>query len=168
MKMSISAGSELAVTWEESYRKGLYISFIGSSEWDGLGVHGGCDYAGHTFDCETGELLNISDILSVGADNLVDTLYREYIEYHAALDDGYDILAQGYSAQLNSGDYNGYFIDSVKEQCGEDAVFWLAADGIHIYFRQYTFYCAAGASELLIPYSRLDLVKAPFAVRPGG
>jgi hypothetical protein len=129
----------LAVTGEESCRKGRYISFIGSSEWDGLGAHGGHDYAGHTFDCETGELLNISDILSIGADNLVYTLYREYISYHAALNDGYDVLAQGYSEQLHSGDYNGYFVDSVKEQCGGNAVFWLADDGIHIYFRQYTF-----------------------------
>jgi hypothetical protein len=155
------------VTWEESYRKGRYISFLGSSEWDGLGPHGDRGYAGHTFDCETGELLNIFDVLSVGTDNSVDTLYREYIAYHAALDDGYDLAAQGYDGQSPEDGYNKSFVASVKEQCGEDAVFWLAADGIHIYFHGYTFYYAAGASELLIPYSRIDLVKAPFAARSG-
>ncbi|MDR1210338.1 MAG: tetratricopeptide repeat protein [Clostridiales bacterium] len=155
-----------AVTWEESWRKNQYISFVGSSEWDGLGPHGGFEYLGHTFDCETGESLSISDVLSVGADNLADTLYQEYLSYHAALGDGYDIFAQGYDGQLYSGSYNKYFVESVKEQCGENAVFWLAEDGVHIYFEQYTFYYAAGSSELVIPYFRFDLVRAPFASSP--
>ncbi|MDR0814110.1 MAG: tetratricopeptide repeat protein [Oscillospiraceae bacterium] len=156
----------LVTTWEECYRKNQYLSFIAEEDWDGLGPHPGFDLDGRTFDCETGAVLKLTDILSVSPDTLTDTLYQEYIAYHAALGDGLDILAQGYFGQLYNDSYYKYYVESVKEQCSEDSVFWLADDGIHIYFNQYTFDYATGSSELVIPYERFDLVRAPFAAAP--
>ncbi|WP_349943953.1 tetratricopeptide repeat protein [Lacrimispora sp. BS-2] len=154
-------GSE--ITWKESYRKNQYLSFVGSSEWDGLGPHGGFDYLGHTFDCGTGKAMKISDLLLIDENQVQETLYNEYIAYQSSRGDDGKFLAeaaQGY----DSGSYINYYVESVKEQCNPaNAVFWLAEDGVHIYFNQYTFYYAAGASELIIPYTRFDLLRAPFA-----
>ncbi len=154
----------LVITWEESYRKNQYLSFIGSSEWDGLGAHGGFDHLGHTFDCSTGEEMKISDLLLIAENQIQEVLYNEYIVYQLSRGDEGKFLAeaaQGY----DSGSYvDSYYVESVKEQCDPaKAVFWLAADGIHVYFNQYTFFYAAGASELIIPYTRFDLLREPFA-----
>ena len=153
----------LVTTWEESYRKNQYLSFVGSSEWDGLGPHGGFDLLGHTFDCSTGEEMKISDLLLIAENQVQEVLYNEYIAYQLSRGDEGKFLAeaaQGY----DSGSYVNYYVESVKEQCDPaKAVFWLAADGVHVYFNQYTFYYAAGASELIIPYTRFDLLREPFA-----
>lgn len=151
------------VDWEESYRKHQYISFIGTYEWDGLGAHGGFAISGRTFNVITGEEISLADIMKIPADILVEKLYQEYVSYHVSLGDGKDILAQGHMESLNDGSFQQYYIDSVKAQCGEDAVFWLTDDGVHIFFEQYTFFYAAGLSELIIPYTRDDLLKAEFA-----
>jgi len=160
------------VNWEESYRNHQYLSFIGVYEWDGLGVHGSYDISGHTFHVLTGEEMSLADIMRIPADELRETMYQEYISYHTALDDGYGIMAQGHEESLDDGTVNQYYIDSVKAQCGENAVFWLDDDGVHIFFYQYTFYYAAGLSELIIPYTRDDLLKAEFVISssesPGG
>lgn len=152
-----------AITWKESYRKNQYLSFIGSSEWDGFGPHGGFDYLGHTFDCSTGKAMKISDLLLIDENQVKETLYNEYIAYQSSRGDEGKFLAeaaQGYDSDV----YVNYYAESVKEQCDPaTAVFWLAADGVHIYFNQYTFYYAAGASELIIPYTRFDLLRTPFA-----
>jgi hypothetical protein len=129
--------------WEESYRLNQYISFRGYSELYYFGVHGRSFSHGKTFDAESGKLLSITDVLSVSPDNIAETLYNEYIAYHTLLGDGFDELAKD-------------FIDNLKDQCDENAVFWLADDGIHIYFDEYTFGYANGASELIIPYSNSD------------
>ncbi len=153
----------LVDTWEESYRKNQYLSFVGSSEWDGLGPHGGFECLGNTFDCSTGKVMKISDILLVDESNVQETLYNEYIAYQLSRGDEGEFLAeaaQGYE----SGSYVSYYVDSVKEQCNPaNAVFWLAEDGVHVFFHQYTFYYAVGASELIIPYTRSDLLRTPFA-----
>lgn len=153
----------LEITWKESYRKNQYLSFVGSSEWDGFGAHGDFDYLGHTFDCSTGKVIKISDILIIDENQVQETLYNEYIAYQSSRGDEGKFLVEaalGYS----DGSYNKYFVDSVKEQCDpENAVFWLAEDGVHIYFHQYTFYYAMGASELIIPYKRFDLLRTPFS-----
>lgn len=147
---------------EESFRKNQYIAFTGKWVWDGLGGHFGKGIRGYAFDCTTGELLKITDVLSVNADRLVDTLYGEYLSYHAALGDAFCYLAQGYDDEAKRGSINIDYIENVKAQCDENAVFWLAEDGIHIVFGDLTFYRDAGPSELVIPYSRFDLVSAPF------
>ena len=146
-------------TWEESFRMNEFISFSAKCEWDGLGPHGGFEMTGRTFNARTGEELGIRDILKIPRNRIADTLYNEYVAYHYALNDGLDELALGYE----SGAYNTRHIESVKAQCGENAAFWLEDDGVHIFFEQYTFYYAVGASELVIPYSRTDLVREPFA-----
>ena len=145
---------------EESYRKGQFISFVDSIRWDGLGAHGGYLMFGRTFDTMSGELLSIADIIAVPPADISEALYNEYIAYHAALGDGLDEMARGYE----DGEYNDSYVISVKMQCGENAVFWLANDGVHIYFDQYTFYYAIGDSDLVIPYSRSDLLREPFAL----
>jgi len=150
-------------TWEESWRDNRYISFAAYGDWDGLGAHGGFSMSGLTFDAMTGERLSIADVLSVPVEMITDVLYDEYISYQSGVGDGSNAdMARG-----NAWDgYEEYYIDSVKSQCGADAVFWLASDGVNIFFDQYTFFYAAGASWLVIPYSRFDLIRAPFAKRP--
>ena len=145
--------------WEESFRMGQYISFVCYNNWDGLGAHGMYELSGRVFDVSNGNLLTIFDVLSTSKEYITEALYSEYIAYHSALGDGLDEMALGYE----NGEYNAYFEQSVKDQCGADAVFWLSDDGVHIYFHQYTFYYAIGASELVIPYDRSDLIKKPFA-----
>ena len=146
-------------TWAESFRLNEYISFAATGDWDGLGAHGGFAMMGRTFDASTGDELTIADMLTIAPDRIQNTLYKEYIVYHYTLGDGFDKLARGSAEGL----FENSYIDSVKEQCGENAVFWLADDGIHIFFHQYTFYYAVGMSELVIPYTRFDLIRAPFA-----
>lgn len=152
------------VNWEERYRNHQYISFIGTYEWDGLGPHGGYDISGRTFNVLTGEVMSLADIMRIPADELEETIYQEYISYHMALGDGFDIMAQGHVEPLDNGKILQRYIESVKAQCGEDAVFWLDDDGVHIFFEQYTFDYATGLSELLIPYTRNDLLKDEFVI----
>lgn len=150
------------IEWKESFRHQNYISFVSYEEYDGLGTHGTLQRSGYTFDCASGDLLKLSDVLSLHSDQLTERIYQEYIAYHAALGDGFDMLAQG----IYEGGYDEYWADSVRKQCGEDAVFWLADDGLHIYFHQYTFFYAIGESELVIPYERSDLLRPEFASSP--
>ena len=147
-----------ARTWEEGWRKNQYISFVAVGEWDGLGPHGGIDVWGNTFNAETGELLTIADVLRIAPENITEVLYNEYVAYQAILGNGLDRLALG----LDGSSYTNY-VDSVKSQCGVDAVFSFAVDGVCIYFDQYTYDYATGLSELVIPYDRDDLLRAPFA-----
>ena len=146
--------------WEESWRKNQYISFAEYGEWDNLGVHGGMHRDGHTFDVESGKLLAITDILKITSSNIKEVLYNEYIAYHASLGDGFDEMARG----DGSDSFSSIQVDAVKSQCGEDAIFWLSDDGVHIFFDEYTFSFADGATELLIPYDRSDLLRTPFAL----
>jgi hypothetical protein len=139
-------------TCEATYYDGTIVSFKCILRLVPLdAVHGSFRSYGKTFNLETGKVLKVTDVLSIPNDLLADTLYREYIAYHAELGDGIDIIAQ-----------EGSYINSVKEQCGEDAVFWLDNDGLHIFFHEYTFYYALGSSELVIPYTRNDLFRTPF------
>ena len=147
-------------TCKESWRIDQYISFEAIGVWDGLGTHGGHDVSGYTFDAETGELLSIADILRIAPEDIKEVLYNEYVIYQAEQGYGLDSLALGYD---EDGNYNDSYIESVKDQCGVSALFSLAADGVHIYFEEYTFFYAVGASELVIPYYRDDLLRAPFA-----
>jgi hypothetical protein len=157
-----------AEKWEESYRINQYISFVTAGVWDGLGPHGGIESMGYTFDCETGSELKISDILLVDKSQAQETLYNEYIAYQMGRgNDGKHLAEAAKGYEYGSNHYNKYYVESVKTQCNPaTVVFWLADDGVHIYFNQYTFNYATGASELVIPYSRSDLVRAPFAVQP--
>ncbi|MCL2151363.1 MAG: hypothetical protein FWH57_00130 [Oscillospiraceae bacterium] len=150
--------------WEESYRINKYISFVCYADWDALGAHGSYELSGRVFDVSTGGLLSIYDVFSISEDDITEVLYNEYINYHSALGDGLDEMALGYE----DGQYNSYFELSVKEQCGDNAVFWLSSDGVHIYFHQYTFYYAIGSSELVIAYNRSDLLQKPFAMSKTG
>ena len=159
------AFGENSMQWEESYRTERYISFICYQTWYSFGAHGGFETYGRTFDLRTGDLLELSDILSISPEDQVDILYNEYIAYQSGIDEYGEYLAelaQGYENGQWSDMSSQYWIDSVKEQCGENAVFCLADDGVNIFFHQYTFYYAVGASSLVIPYDRYDLLKDIF------
>nr|WP_288827911.1 tetratricopeptide repeat protein [uncultured Clostridium sp.] len=151
------------IKWKESYCKNQYLSFVGSFERDEFGPLVGFDYLGHTFDCSTGKVMKISDILLIDENQVQETLYNEYIAYQSSRGDEGKFwveIAQGYT----SGIYVDYYVESIKEKCDPaNVAFWLDADGIHIFYNRYTFYYEAGASELIIPYTRNDLFRIPFA-----
>lgn len=137
----------------ESYRNEQYVSFCTSGYWYGFGAHGGNIASGMTIDVLTGETLSILDVLNLDANTMADTLYNEAVDYFNANDTVYAELV-----------VNPDYKEAIVSRCGEDAIFWLDADGIHIYFDEYTFFYAVGARSLVIPYTRTDLFKEPFAV----
>lgn len=142
-----------AMTVEETYRNAPYISFRMSNDWYGFGAHGGNMVNGLTMDVTTGETLALTDVLNLEPDTMGDVLFLEAYRYFSETEHHYAEL-------MLSADYP----NSLLTQCQENAVFYLGEDGVHIYFEQYTFFYAAGSAELVIPYTRTDLVKDAFAI----
>ncbi len=141
-------------TWKISYQKGPVVSFCSEFYYmPAGGMHPWCGQYGGTFDMETGKVLKLKDILKISPDRQADILYQEYIK---SLNK--DTAREAKKAK---------WMSSIKERCGEKAIFWLAKNGVHIYFDQETFYYLAGDSELVIPYSRTDLLQPYFAANGG-
>ncbi len=143
--------STYEIKWSGTYSHAPYVSFTASDFVYYVGaIHPLSATYGVTFDVRTGDELKITDVLKISSSSMTETLYQEYLNYYSAKSADIAQLARENP-------------DSVKEQLGEDAVFWLAEDGVHISFHQYTFYYAVGQTELVIPYSRTDLIAEPFA-----
>jgi len=136
------------VKYDLTYADNGVYSFYAQEIWDYYGPHPYAYDLAHTFDAATGAELKITDVLSVDAGSFDETIYQEYLAYHAN-DSFHDLAVET--------------PDAIKGIAPGDTVFYLAGDGVHICFGQYTFYYAAGSSELVIPYSRGDLLRAPFA-----
>jgi len=109
---------------------------------------------GRTFDKYTGKELKITDVLKLTEDNIADVLYAEHIVY---IEEFY--IKEGFSwyeREITSDGYKKHIIDN----SGVNAIFWLEEDGVHIFYPERD---AAGfPSEIVIPYSRTDLVKEAF------
>lgn len=140
-------------TASETYRNEQYVSFNIYTYWFGYGAHGGNIFDGITIDVTTGQTLTLADVLTLDPDTMAQTIYDEAYAYFSASEHHYAELMIEES-----------YIDGFLEKCGEDAEFWLASDGVHIYFEQYTFFYAAGSAEFVIPYTRTDLIREDFIV----
>lgn len=132
--------------WQQIYRIGPIVSFQCRSEVMRCGAArpDGVIYS-RTFNLETGEVLQLSDLLLISPEQQVETIYKEHVDY-----------LQRHSYDDWICDYDSYYISDIKRQCGEDVVFWLEEDGIHINF---LVIWAKGDEELIIPYIRSDLVQ---------
>ncbi|HHW93859.1 MAG TPA: zinc ribbon domain-containing protein [Clostridiaceae bacterium] len=138
--------------WKQSYRKGSIISFKGLSEI----MRGGAPRPSHaaygrTFDLKTGEVLQLMDFLLISPEQQVETIYKEYVAY---------LKKRGGEGSRLLDDPE--LVAEAKRQCGEDVVFWMEEDGIHVYF---DYGWAEGDAELLLPYSREDLFQPSFVVK---
>ena len=131
----------MQVTTSVTYNKDDIVSFLHDNEWDGLGPHGEVDFSGHTFNIATGDELKLTDVLKVNAANVSDILSKEFLSEYT-IDDDMD--------------------SSLREASTLDIPFWLENDGVHIFYGPYTFYYAFGSREIVIPYSRADLIKEMF------
>jgi hypothetical protein len=134
-------------TCKISYQDQNYLSFALERVTYGGGAHGRLYGLGYTFDLRTGEELRIDDVLNVTGDTVVDVITREW-------------LAQRQVPE-------SWDIESVRDQSGLDALFWLEDEGVHICYSEYTFYFMAGRQDIVIPWSRTDLIKIQVA-RQGG
>jgi TolA-binding protein len=106
--------------------------------------------SGHTFKLSTGDELGLDDILKVNQYSVGDILAYEFSKKFELPDD-MTWADVSYASTL-------------------DIPFYLAEDGVHIYYSAFTFYRSYGEKELIIPYSRTDLVRDEFAgaVATGG
>lgn len=132
--------------WQQTFRIGPIVSFQCRSEVMRCGAArpDGVIYS-RTFNLETGEVLQLSDLLLISPEQQVETIYKEHVDY-----------LQRHSYDDWVYDYDSYYISDIKRQCGEDVVFWLEEDGIHINF---LVIWAKGDEELIIPYTRSDLLQ---------
>jgi hypothetical protein len=128
-----------SMTYEVSYQDGLTISFQSSRVWYGEGPHGEVLEGGYTFSLLSGEQLFIDDVLNVDASNVTETLMREFYEQRPYAKGGKD--------------------DGIRMQSGLDAKFSLTNDGVLIYYGQYTFTYADSYQNIIIPWTRTDLIK---------
>ena len=147
-----------AQRWEESYRKNQYISFKAYGEWDGLGAHGGYDISGRVFDARTGNVLILSDVLFVDLNTVGEILANEFVDQY--FDEAPNGDWHAWDSFSKTTDY-----DTLVDKSTLHLPFWLEDDGIHIFYEQYTFYYAYGYRELVIPYTRIDLVREEFSVK---
>jgi hypothetical protein len=129
----------------KTYEKHDVISFVSRGSKFEFGAHPGNWIEGDTFDLKTGDRLRIDDVLNVNKNNAADIISREFG------------LVFGSKLNKNNREY-------MLEQSGLNAVFALQEDGVHIYYNEDTISHAFGIPDLIIPYTRTDLVKAPFAI----
>lgn len=134
--------------WQLSYRNGPIVSFTGLSDVMRSGaVRPSCESYARTFNLETGEVLELMDILLIHPGQQVETIYKEIVEH---------LVTEGDDYLLD----DPFAVEEIKDQCGDDIVFWLEEDGVHLYF--YLGW-AMGDIELLIPFTRTDFVQ-PFLI----
>jgi hypothetical protein len=128
----------------ETSDKHNVISFLSQGSEYEFGAHPVEWREGNTFSLKTGKKLRVDDVLAVNKNNAADIIFREFnLVFGSKMIEGSE--------------------KSAWEQSGLNAVFALQNDGVHIYYDQDTIYHAFGIPDLIIPYSRTDLVKAPFA-----
>lgn len=132
-----------------TYEENGVISFVSTEEWFfTMGVHPWHTTTCRTFDVQSGKLLRLDDVLMVDEDNVADVLWQAYLALHD--DPTFARTARQWEQQL-------------RDASTLDTQFFLADGGIHVRYGEETIYHAMGEIDVLIPYTRTDLVRAPFA-----
>ncbi len=137
--MKYNTRSQMEVSCKEVYNKNnllslqqdVYSNFVGST-------HGYHELTAHTFNTQTGDELQLGDLLSIDQSQLKSKLTSEF-------------------SKLNRKDVD---LNDVYEQLGPTAKYYLTDAGVCVYFNQYEVACyASGRPTITIPYSRTDLLK---------
>jgi len=129
---------------ERSYEKDGVVSFVTKSEWFMGGVSNAW-ITGHTFDFNLGRELKIADVLHGDDAEIAQALESRFYAWYAG--EGED------PAQLADFERTG-----IAEQSGPDANFYLAGDGVHVFFEPYTVPATQSGIDILIPWGD-ELVK---------
>lgn len=106
------------------------------------------------FDLSTGKLLSLAEVLSVDESNVSDVLYNEM------LNGGLYVLSEevfASAAGVSAYEQNFKYASTLETP------FYFSSDGIHVVYGEYTAAYAVGITELIIPYSRTDLIRSPYA-----
>lgn len=141
------------VSTSKSYTGRGVLSFCTRYYYDPVyAVHPSSSMSCLNFDRETGKILRIDDVLNVTESSVADALYNEMLKGN--------LYSGGASVKNSSIEL---FSDQLKDASNIDVPFYFAADGIHVFYHEYTISYSAGEFKLIIPYSRTDLIRAPYA-----
>ncbi|MCM1148951.1 MAG: S-layer homology domain-containing protein [Butyricicoccus sp.] len=106
------------------------------------------------FELNTGKILSLTDVLAVNESNVSDIFYNEMLKGSL-----YIIAEDAFAAASGVSAYEQRF----KDASTLETPFYFSNDGIHVVYGEYTAAYAMGISELIIPYSRTDLIRSPYA-----
>lgn len=102
------------------------------------GVHNGWK-KGYTFDFVLGRELKISDIFCENEEQLKTILANKFYDW---LESETEIANELFNANK----------ERILEQSGLDANFYLAEDGVHVFYEPYTIPATQNGIDILIPY----------------
>jgi len=119
---------------ELSYEADGIFSFVTKGDWFMGGVHNSW-ITGHTFDFNLGRELKIADFLR-GDDE----------EIRLA-------LVHAFKGEIGDMDVPGYDYPDAWEQSGPDANFYLADDGLHVFYMPYVVPATQDGVDVLIPWA---------------
>lgn len=124
------------------YFDGHYLSFCQYGYEYYSGAHVMPFWTGYTFDLQTGERLELKDIVADSEEQVKDLESR----YYEAL------ITESPESFWDDA------LSTVRESAGLKRPFYLGKDGIHFYYEPYSLACyAAGFQEVVIPYEEFDM-----------
>lgn len=119
-----------------SYEADGVLSFTTQGDWWMGGVHNSWT-TGHTFDFNLGRELKIADFLQGDEE-----------EIRAA-------LVRAFATEMEMGDVDVRYYDfpDAEEQSGPDANFYLAEDGVHVFYMPYVVPATQNGVDVFIPWA---------------
>lgn len=125
-----------------AYFDGRYISFYQIEELYTGGAHGGLFLIGYVFDLQTGERLELKDIIENSEDEMKQ-------------------IVESYFEKLIQKNPDYYWDDSMEyihKNLNMDAAFYLTEDGIRFYLPTYAISSyAMGCPEVTVPYGEFEM-----------
>ena len=122
-----------------SYEANGVVSFVLHGEWMMGGVHNSWDI-GHTFDFNQGRELKIRDLLQGTDAEITAALENAFYEWYK---------------QEEGTDFSGDEFDKneIKKQSGPNANFYLAKDGVHVFYEPYVIPATQNGVDILFPWT---------------
>jgi len=121
-----------------TYDRGGVLSFTTDGDWFMGGVHNSW-ITGHTFDFNLGRALKIADFLEGDDAQITAALVDAFSRDAAGEDD----------------------LTDVEAQSGPDANFYLAGDGVHVFYMPYVVPATQNGVDVLIPW-KSELIKQAY------
>jgi len=139
---------------ECTYEKDGIVSFVTNGDWFMGGVHNSWK-TGHTFDFVLGRELKITDILLGNESQIKAALEKEFYKWFSS-----DIGKPKLTLNDIKKEYlDDMEIEGISKQSGADANFYLADDGVHIFYEPYTISATQNGVDILIPWTRTELIR---------